>query len=114
MVNQEKEQAGITEAKQVTVEVVAWITRLIGGDGTRRQHFREVVPAGATVRSVLQQFCTRFPQLAEALWDTGGRELAEHIEVLVNDAVLGITHSLESEVKDGDRITLVGAYIGGE
>jgi molybdopterin converting factor small subunit len=112
--NREKQQADITEAMQVTVEVVAWITRLIGGDGTRRQHFGEVVPAGATVRSALQQFCTRFPQLGEALWDTGGRELAEHIEVLVNDAVLGITHALESEVKDGDRITLVGAYMGGE
>ncbi len=98
---------------RVTVEVVAWVTRLIGGDGTRRKQIEEVVPQSATVRSVLVQFGSRFPQLREALWDTGGRELAEHIEVLVNDAVLGVTHSLDSEVRDKDRITLVGAYIGG-
>lgn len=109
----EEEQGVLGETSQVTVEVVAWVTRLVGGDGTRRKHFQEVVPQGATVRSVLAQFSSRFPQLGEALWDKGGRELAEHIEVLVNDAVLGVTHSLGSEMRDGDRITLVGAYIGG-
>jgi molybdopterin converting factor small subunit len=98
---------------RVTVEVVAWITRLIGGDGTRRKQFEEAVPQSATVRSVLVQFSSRFPQLQEALWVGGGRELAEHIEVLVNDAVLGVSHSLDSEVTDKDRITLVGAYTGG-
>src|SRR5574341_1981443 len=109
----EEQHEVLTGMRQVTVEVVAWVTRFVGGDGTRRKHFGEVVPSGATVRSVLHQLCKRFPQLTEALWDQGGRELAEHIEVLVNDAVLGVTHSLDSEVKDGDRITLVGAYIGG-
>lgn len=98
---------------RVTVEVVAWVTRLIGGDGTRRKQFEEAVPQSATVRSVLAQFSSRFPQLQEALWDAGGLELAEHIEVLVNNAVLGVTHSLDSEVTDKDRITLVGAYTGG-
>jgi molybdopterin converting factor small subunit len=39
--------------------------------------------------------------------------LSEHIEVLVNDAVLGLTHTLDDPVRDGDRITLVGQYTGG-
>jgi molybdopterin converting factor small subunit len=113
VVDLEQKQAGLTKTKQVTVEVIAWVTRLVGGDGTRRRHFEEVVPQSATVRSTLTQFSSRFPQLDEALWDKGSHELAEHIEVLVNDAVLGVTHSLDSEVTDGDRITLVGAFIGG-
>jgi molybdopterin converting factor small subunit len=113
VVDLEQKPADLTKAKQVTVEVIAWVTRLVGGDGTRRRYFEEVVPPGATVRSILMQFSSGFPQLGEALWDKGGHELAEHIEVLVNDAVLGVTHSLDSEVTDGDRITLVGAFIGG-
>lgn len=104
---------GTSGAGQVTVEVVAWVTRFVGGDGTRRRYFGEAVPPGTTVRSMLQHLGQLFPQLGEALWDQGGRDLAEHIEVLVNDTVLGVTHSLESEVKNGDRITLVGAYMGG-
>lgn len=109
----EAKSEGTSDAKQVTVEVVAWVTRFVGGDGSRRRHFGEAAPPGATIRSVLQELGQRFPQLGEALWVRGGRELAEHIEVLVNDTVLGVTHSLDSEVKDGDRITLVGAYMGG-
>jgi molybdopterin converting factor small subunit len=105
-----------TESKgreQVTIEVVAWVTSLVGGDGTRRKRFIEAVESGATVESVLRQFSRRFPRLADALWDRRGGGLAEHIEVMMNDAVLGVTHSLGSPVKDGDRITLVGAFIGG-
>ena len=97
----------------VTVEVVAWVTRFVGGDGTRRQVFREPVAPDASVRSVLGQVSDRHPALREALWDATGRELSEHIEVLVNDAVLGLAHTLDSPVRDGDRITLVGQYTGG-
>jgi hypothetical protein len=32
---------------------------------------------------------------------------------MVNNAVLGVTHHLDSEVLDGDRITLLGQYMGG-
>jgi hypothetical protein len=33
--------------------------------------------------------------------------------VIVNDAVLGIDHTLDSRLRPGDRITLVGQYLGG-
>jgi len=97
----------------VTVEVVAWVTQFVGGDGTRRRLFEEVVGPDDTVRDVLTRLGLRHAALRSALWQRPGGELAEHIEVLVNDAVLGLTHSLDSPVRDGDRITLVGQYVGG-
>lgn len=98
---------------RVTVEAVAWVTRFVGGDGTRRQVFHETVRPGDTVRTVLRGLSGRFPQLQEALWDRQSSELGEHIEVLVNDAVLGVAHTLDTEVREGDRITLIGQYVGG-
>ncbi len=98
---------------QVTVEAVAWVTRFVGGDGSRRQAFREKTRPGDTVRAVLRRLSGRFPDLDAALWDRRSGDLGEHIEVLVNDAVLGVTHTLESPVRDGDRITLIGQYVGG-
>ncbi len=98
----------------VTVEAVAWVMRFVGGDGTRRKVFSEAVTSGATVRCILAEFSRRHPELQEALWDRDHpTELSEHIEVLVNDAVLGLTHTLDSPLRDGDRITLVGQYAGG-
>ena len=99
--------------RKVTVEAVAWVTRFVGGDGSRRHVFYEVARPGDTVRAVLHGLSGRFPALHDALWDRRTGELGEHIEVLVNDAVLGVAHSLDSKVRDGDRITLIGQYVGG-
>ena len=95
----------------IPVEVVAWVTKLVGGDGVGRRVFEEPLGPGATVRSVLRALSARFPELAAALWH--GPELGEHIEVLVKDAVLGVTHQLDSELRPGDSITLLGQFMGG-
>jgi molybdopterin converting factor small subunit len=102
---------GRAGAPTADVEIVSWITRFTGGDGTGRQLFPEPLTAGATVRSVLIGLTARFPELRTALWH--GDALGEHIEVLVNDAVLGISHELDSPLAPGDRITLLGQYMGG-
>jgi molybdopterin converting factor small subunit len=98
-------------AETVPVEVLAWVTRFVGGDGSRRRLFEEPLTDGATVRSVLRGLSARFPELKEALWH--GDAIGEHVEVLVNDSVLGVSHELDSPVTSGDRIGLVGAYLGG-
>jgi len=33
--------------------------------------------------------------------------------VLVNDAVLGVEHDLDSPLKAGDRVTLLAQFMGG-
>jgi molybdopterin converting factor small subunit len=103
--------SGVAPAPTVPVEIVSWITKFSGGDGTGRQEFQEPLPVGATVRSVLAALTARFPELRAALWH--GDAIGEHIEVLVNDAVLGIKHELDSTLSSGDRITLLGQYMGG-
>jgi len=93
------------------VEIVGWPTRFVGGDGGTRRVFEEPLPPDATVRSVLKALSTRFPELDDALWH--GRGLGEHIEVLVNDAVLGVEHDLDSTLGPGDRVTLLAQFMGG-
>ena len=95
----------------IAVELSGWSTRFIGGNGAGRRVFDEPVADGATVRSVLRRLTDRYPELAAALWE--GPELGSHIEVIVNDAVLGVDHTLDSRVGSRDRITLVGQYLGG-
>ena len=62
---------------------------------------------------MLGRFSQRYSELEGALWDASKKELGEHIEVMVNDAVLGVSHTLDSPLKNGDRITLLGQYMGG-
>ncbi len=102
------------EPIRVEVEVLSWVNRFVGGPGTGQVTLTEEVKPGATVRSVLRQVTDRYPELEHALWDPGAsREIGDNIEVMVNNAVLGVTHDLDSELLDGDRITLLGQYMGG-
>jgi molybdopterin converting factor small subunit len=98
-------------AATVPVEVVSWVTKFVGGDGSGRRLFEEPLAPGATVRSVLQALSARFPELQRALWN--GAQLGEHVEILVNNAVLDIEHTLDSPLRPGDRVTLLGQYMGG-
>ena len=55
----------------------------------------------------------RFPDLDHVLWDAETGQLGASVEIIVNDAFLGIFHSLNSAVKDWDMITLLPAWDGG-
>ena len=101
------------DAGELEIEVVAWITKFVGGDGSTRKVFHLPLRPDDTVRKVLRRLSGRFPQLHKALWDPGTGHLAEHIEVLVNDTVLDLTHNLDSPIGSSDRIALIGQYLGG-
>jgi hypothetical protein len=96
------------------VEVLSWVNRLAGGPGVGELTLTEEVPRGVSVRGVLERIGARHPELGRALWDpTHPRELGDNIEIMVNNAVLGVTHDLDSEVGPEDRIGLLGQYMGG-
>jgi molybdopterin converting factor small subunit len=101
------------EEAHVQIDTVAWVTRYVGGSGSDRISFGLALAPGDTVRTMLRRLSQRFPQLQRALWDPASGELGEHIEVVVNGAILGVRHGLDSELKDDDRILLFGQYMGG-
>jgi molybdopterin converting factor small subunit len=99
---------------RVRVEVLSWVNKYVGGPGTGEVALAEEVKAETTVRALLRQVTDRHPALGRALWDPGSaREIGDNIEVMVNNAVLGVSHDLDSELTDGDRVTLLGQYMGG-
>src|SRR5215467_2248891 len=102
------------EAFKVSVDVLSWVNRFVGGPGTGEVTVTEEVARGATVRGVLRQVTERYPELGRALWDPSqSREIGDNIEVMVNSAVLGVSHDLDSEILPEDRIMLLGQYMGG-
>jgi sulfur-carrier protein len=109
----EKDAALAQHEGHIQIDTVAWVTRFVGGNGSDRISFDLAIAPGDTVRTALRRLSERFPQLQYALWDPESGELAEHIEVVVNGAILGVRHGLDSELSHGDRILLFGQYMGG-
>lgn len=95
----------------VRVETLAWIRTFVGGPASGSAVFDETARPGDTIRAVLKGLSGRFPRLAEVLWE--GEQLGPHIEVIVNETILGKPYQLDSPVQPGDEIILTGQYIGG-
>ena len=104
----------VTPTLAATIEITTWVTRYVGGDGSGGTRiFEEPFAPGETIRDVLRRYTRRIPDLDAALWNPARTDLGEHIEVLVNDAVLGVAHDLDTELTGGERITLLGQFMGG-
>lgn len=101
------------KASRAHIEVTTWVTKHVGGDGSGTRVFEEPIQRGDSVRTVLRRFTARFPELDSALWSADHSELGSHIEVLVNDAVLGVAYDLDTPLTGGERITLLGQFMGG-
>ena len=101
------------KTSRATVEITTWVTKHVGGDGTGTRLFDEEIRRGDTPRTLLRRFTQRFPELDSALWSPDHAELGSHIEVLVNDEVLGVTYELDTPLVGGERITLLGQFMGG-
>ena len=110
----EEQGKAVTAVKQhVRIEVFAWLTRYVGGDGGGRLFFTEEFEVGETLQTVVRRMTRRFPDLDHVLWDAVSGQIGASVEIIVNDTFLGIAHTLNSEVKDGDMITLLPAWDGG-
>ena len=97
----------------VRVEVLSWVNKLVGGPGTGEVTVEAPAPRGARPGRPPGHF-RPVPELGRALWDpTRPHELGDNIEVLVNNAVLGLTHDLDGEVLDGERLTHLRPVHGG-
>src|SRR5262245_52993180 len=97
----------------VTDEAVSWVTRFIGGDGTSRIMLREPFSPGDTPASVLRRVSARHPQLDEMLWDAASGGISEHVQVMVNEALIGPDEVAGQPLQPGDTVTLLGQYMGG-
>ncbi|MDH4249477.1 MAG: hypothetical protein OEW39_16850, partial [Deltaproteobacteria bacterium] len=81
----------------VVVELDSWVTALAEGPGTGALEFSLQLPLDTPVRGALKVLSARFPKLDQALWNEEQRqEMGSHLEVIVNNAILGVTHELES------------------
>ncbi len=95
----------------IEIEAVSYVNQFVGGSGAGTLELAVAAVPGDTLRTVLQKLCGQHPRLREVLWDKGS--LGPHIEIVVNGEVLGGSRTLESPAQPGDKLMLIGQYIGG-
>ncbi len=73
---------------------------------------QDVVEAnGDTVAAVLANLGEKYPTITEKLFDNG--KLRRFVNLFVNDEDIRYLEDLETQVKDGDKVSIIPAVAGG-
>ncbi len=91
---------------QVRVRIPTPLRRFTGGKD-------EVSAEGESVRSVIEDLERRHPGFKERLLDDKG-ELRRFVNIYLNGDDIRFLDQLNSQVKDGDDISIVPAIAGGK
>ena len=104
-----EQQTTITTAvdQNIQIEVFAWLNRAVGGDGSGSRFISQEFTPGESLGTVMRRLTHGYPHLHQNMWDSQSGQLGGGIQILVNDVLLGITHTMDSEVRNGDRIILM-------
>jgi molybdopterin synthase sulfur carrier subunit len=89
----------------VTVRIPTQLRELSGGSS-------EVAVDGATVKEVLDQLDVAHPGFGERLFDEKG-ELRRFVNVFVADEDIRFLNGVDTEVTDGQTLSIVPAVAGG-
>lgn len=95
---------GVGETMNVQVRVPQIFRKHTGGA-------KIVTVQGKTVREVLETLDREYPGLRERLLD--GKELHRFVNIYLNDEDIRFLKYLDSELKEGDVISILPAVAGG-
>ncbi|MBX6378401.1 MAG: MoaD family protein, partial [Clostridia bacterium] len=72
----------------------------------------EVSVEASTVGELLQRLAERYPPVGERVLSATG-EVADHVNIYVNDVEIRSLQGRETPLKDGDEVALIPAMAGG-
>jgi molybdopterin converting factor small subunit len=74
---------------------------------------KEVEGVSGTVTDLIKDLDQRFPGISERISD-GGKKIRRFVNIYVNEEDIRFLKAEETEIKDGDEISIVPAIAGGE
>lgn len=98
---------------KVRLRAFSWLTTALGAKDSPSFAKEVEVEAGATVRYLFNRLAAEHQDFAQYVFDRDRQDLTGRVCVLFNDRVLELARGLDTEIEDGDTITLVPAYAGG-
>ena len=98
---------------RVRLEIMPWLSRYFGADGSGRVILDREVRDGATVSDLLEEIASQNPELREVLFAAKNRRLPGHIILILNGRFVQLAGGLDATLRSGDTIRLMPTLGGG-
>ncbi len=103
---------------QVTIELWLWLGDELKGEFESPSKMRSIrverTEEGTTIRQLLQDLAKRYPPIAKTVYDIEANRPYPHVVVNYNDRVISPYEVYDRILKDGDKITVLPMFFGGE
>lgn len=103
---------------RITIESWLWLGNELKDNFESPPEMRsigeEMIKDGTTIRQLLADLARRYPVFSEKVFDIEKEKLYPYVVVNYNDQVIS-PHVVHDQVlKDGDKITILPMYMGGQ
>jgi len=102
---------------RVTIELWLWLGNELGKDFESPSKMRSIkeekVEEGTTIRQLLDNLASRYPPIAQKIFDIKEKKLFPHVVINYNERVISPYIVYDQILRDGDKITILPMYVGG-
>ncbi len=96
----------------VRIEILPWLSTAIRPEVTGRVTFEHHMK-GATLRDLLRELSEADPAFARVVFDMDRNEMRYPALGVINDQLIEFLKGLDTNLAEGDKVTLIAAYTGG-
>ncbi len=97
----------------IRIEILPWLSTAIRSEVTGRMTLEHHLE-GATLRDLLREMSEVDPAFARVVFDLGRDEMRYPALGVINDQLVEFLKGLDTRLAEGDRVTLMAAYTGGD
>ena len=98
---------------RVTVEVLPWLSELLGGTISGKVVLRPSLSEGESLRDLLDRLCEEHPGFGQKVYDPTTRRLTGQAEIALNGSIYDLAGGLDARLRDGDTVTFLPGIAGG-
>ena len=98
---------------KVIIEVTSWLKEDFGHDGLNNLVIEEVISQGTSIMDLIHLIADKYPKFGKKALADQKQNLLDYLLVILNGSIVSTPAALNTELKEGDKVTLTPAFYGG-
>ncbi len=98
---------------KVRLEIVPWLTRAFGKQGLGRLVLEHEIEDGEILGRLLRDLAVQYEEFGEVAFDKSLKKSSGVVNVGLNNRIIEWEQEWTIQVRDGDTVIIMPAYVGG-
>lgn len=97
----------------IKIEVASWLKDDFDYNGLGNLVLNETTSTGTSLIEMLRLVANKYPKFSKKAFNTQKQHLFDYCLVILNGTIMSAPDQLNTELKEGDTLTITPAFYGG-